>query len=767
MKYRNHRYPAAVAAAVSAVLAAGAAPAAQIEEVVVTARKTEERLQDVPIAISAFTSEALEETAARDVFDLTRLTPGFSFERVNRYGVQGGVSRPVIRGMSNILGEGNASVFVDGILYSDSILAFPFDIVERIEVIKGPQAAVFGRATFSGAINLVTKRGTNEPEGKVSVRAAEFDDYEANLLLRGPVIQDRLFYMLHGRYYSFGGMYRNSLDGRDIGGEESYNFNGSLEYQSEGAFSAVLSAGLSQDDDDHAAITLQDRFHNNCYLNVARQYYCGEVVEQGGAALDIVGLEGTEGVDRESLRASAQLIWDFDDFSVISNSGLFNTETEYGYDSTYQGATAIAQTTVPNAPGYVRTAGDPVRTGTVMRNEVTDRTEWSTELRVNGGKEARVRWSGGVYYYQSRRDLEQRHFRPNPATGIVAATIDSGESRVDNWAVFGSLGADLTENLEGTVELRYAEDEIGNLKTSPNRVLIEQKFDTWSPRFTLSYRFAPEIMLYANVAKGNKPGVINADPRFPPEIQFADEESSWNYEIGTKNTLLDGRLGLNVAVYYIDWDDQQLTTAFTFPPPGGGTMSYITNAGKSRVRGLEVELNWALSDNFTAGLNYAYTDAQFVELFDPEALQLFGDGDLEGYRLPGVPENQANVYGRYSFIPAAGYEGFLRADVSYTSKKYDQVFNLAHTGDATVVNLTAGLSTERWDVSLFVRNLTDERAPSSVTRYVDQLNLNVPQIVGNQPPELNNVPGTTTLERAFFYPLAAKRQIGVNVAFKF
>ena len=102
----------------------------QLEEVVVTARKQEERLQDVPISVSAFTSEQLTERGARDMFDVTRFTPGFSFEKVNRYGVQGGVSRPVIRGMSNILGEGNAQVFVDGIPYSDSILSFP--IVDRI-----------------------------------------------------------------------------------------------------------------------------------------------------------------------------------------------------------------------------------------------------------------------------------------------------------------------------------------------------------------------------------------------------------------------------------------------------------------------------------------------------------------------------------------------------------------------------------------------------------------------------------------------------------
>ncbi|MGH8310139.1 MAG: TonB-dependent receptor plug domain-containing protein, partial [Steroidobacteraceae bacterium] len=215
-----------------AAFAVAAAPAmAQLEEVIVTARKFEERLQDVPLSVAVFTSEELEQRGLQDIFQLSQFTPGFSFEKVNRYGLQGGVSRPVIRGMSNILGEGNASVFVDGVLYSDSVLSFPFDIVERVEVIKGPQAALFGRATFAGAVNLVTKKGTNEYENKISMHAAEYEDYELNLLSRGPVLQDRLFYMLHGRYYTFDGKFRNALDTGKVGGEESYGVNASMEFR--------------------------------------------------------------------------------------------------------------------------------------------------------------------------------------------------------------------------------------------------------------------------------------------------------------------------------------------------------------------------------------------------------------------------------------------------------------------------------------------------------------------------------------------------------
>lgn len=756
----NRRNATTLALAVAAVLASGTAVAAQLEEVVVTARKTEERLQDVPISVSAYRSEDLEERNARDVYDLTRFTPGFSFERVNRYGVQGGVSRPVIRGMSNILGEGNASVFVDGILYSDSILAFPFDIVDRVEVIKGPQAALFGRATFSGAINLVTKKGSNESDNKVSVRLAQFQDYEANVLSRGALVADKLFYMAHVRYYTFGGMYTNRLDGQKLGEEESKNVNASIEYRPGGAFSAVLSGGFSKDDDGLAAITLQDRFANNCFLRAPRQYYCGAVGEQNGATLDRAGLNGTEGVNRESTRLALQLTWDFDAFSVVSNTGGFSTDTEYGYDSTYQAATALGRTTVPGAAGYVRTATDPVRTGGVMRNEVTSRDEWSTELRIQSAKESRLRWLAGAYYYQSERQLEERHF------AATAPTVYNGITKVDNRALFGSLGFDVTDRWEATAEIRYSEDEITNENPflTPPRAEIGQKFKSWSPRVTSTFKVTPDNMVYANVARGNKPGVINADPRFPPEIRFANEEKSWNYEVGSKNTFLGGRLQANVAFYYTDWTNQQLTTAYTFPT--GGTQSYISNAGKSRVQGAELELQAALTDNLSAGLTYSYADAEFVTLNDNEARELFGSTSLQGYKLPGVPQQQLSVFGKVTFPLGAAATGFVRADGSYTDKKYDQIFNLAHTGYQKLVDLTFGLETDSWLASIYVKNLTDDRVTSSVSRYVDQLNLNVPQYPNANAAQAN-VTGSTVTERAFFFPLPARRQVGLNVSYRF
>jgi hypothetical protein len=147
-------------------------------------------------------------------------------------------------------------------------------------------------------------------------------------------------------------------------------------------------------------------------------------------------------------------------------------------------------------------------------------------------------------------------------------------------------------------------------------------------------------------------------------------------------------------------------------------------------------------------------------------MQLFGDPSLTGKSPAGVPRDQASIFGRLGFNLGSSLRGYVRADASYTSKKYDQVFNLAHTGAQELVNLTFGFDGEHWSGALWVKNLTDDRTPSSVTRYVDQMNLNVPQYTNSNPAQ-NNVPGSTTLERAFFYPLARKRQIGMNLSYKF
>jgi outer membrane receptor protein involved in Fe transport len=161
-----------------------------LEEVIVTARKREENLQEVPLSVTAFNASTLQDYRMFSPEDIAAFTPGFSF--VNSFGRDS--DRPVVRGMSNILGSPNASFFIDGVFVPGTIASTELQMLERVEVIKGPQAALYGRATFSGAINYVTRRPTNEMEGQVTITVAEHDTTNTNAYVSGPIVEDSLYF---------------------------------------------------------------------------------------------------------------------------------------------------------------------------------------------------------------------------------------------------------------------------------------------------------------------------------------------------------------------------------------------------------------------------------------------------------------------------------------------------------------------------------------------------------------------------------------------
>jgi len=184
-----------------------------LEEIIVTARKRAENLMEVPLSISAFTAESIEKIGIDNFTDLANQTPGLSFRQAyGRVGSgQGGSAsnRPAMRGQSNIVGVPNVGFFVDGVYVSGNITSYQLDNVERIEVIRGPQSALFGRGTFAGAVNFVTRKPSEEFQGKIEVTAGKDDRYEATGYLSGPVIEGKLAAEVNARYYTFGGDWYN------------------------------------------------------------------------------------------------------------------------------------------------------------------------------------------------------------------------------------------------------------------------------------------------------------------------------------------------------------------------------------------------------------------------------------------------------------------------------------------------------------------------------------------------------------------------------
>jgi len=717
-----------IAMAVAAMFYASEATRAQaLEEIVVTARKAEESLQDVPLTITAFRAADIEERGMADLFDVSLFTPGFQFEKLgNRYGAQGGGTRPVVRGMSSIGGGPNAAFFVDGILHSQNIMSFPFELIERVEVIKGPQAALFGRATFAGAINFITKRPTDVPQHQISARVAQYDDYEVNFVSRGP-ISDRVSYLVHGRYYDFGGQHRNRFDGQLVGQENSQGLNAALEFRPTDNLTMAISGGYNEDDDGLAASVITPRTANNCFLQVFRQYYCGEIPVENTIDLNRAALLGEEGLRRETLRLMGSAEYRFDNGTSLNwNAGYFDINSDYGYDSDYISAS---------------------RSTTNLRLEVQKREEMSTELRLQSSADQRLRWLMGLFYYSDKFDEFERRLSAAP-------DLDRGETKTTNAAIFGSLGVDVTDTLAASLELRYAEEDLEFVTGSGD--VFKGKFDSFLPRLTADWKVTDTTMLYGVVALGNKPGSVNNDPRLPPELLEVDEEEVWHYELGAKNTFLDGRMTLNTAAFFLDWSKQALTE--TFFAPDGSSISYGINAGKTEVKGFELDLTVRLTDSFMSGFSYALNDSTFVKFQGlAEGVALLNTDDMKGRMTPNTSKHEFALFGRKDFLVTDGINGFFRADFAFGESKFDQVFNLAETGDITILNLRLGFESERWSASVFVDNATGNDRPSAVIRYVDNKN-RLP---------IGSSQRVSSIARGFLYSLADKRRAGVDVRYRF
>jgi outer membrane receptor protein involved in Fe transport len=652
---------------------------AALDEIVVTARKREESLQDVPLSVTAVASQDILERNIRDARDLAQFTPGFSYS--SAFG-RNNLERPVIRGQSNILGEPNASFFVDGVYITGPVVQTEVANLERIEIIKGPQAALYGRATFAGAINYVTKRPSEEFSGGANVTLGQHDQVEADAFISGPLVQDKLFYYLAARHYEFGGEFTNFRTGRKYGDERTDGVTAKLLWKPVEGTEVSWLTTYAEDDDGHAVLAFQGREFNNCQLrSVALPrspgYRCGEAVDIDqlifGAATDLFPADGV-GVQRERIRTALQLNTQFAGGYELAASASYNDEDQAtGYDVSYGGFDLFA-TAAPVPVLAANAQGNAARqylaNGSGWRLEGEDREDFSAELRFSSPQEERFRWLAGAFYFKGNNDnvrndkiYPDRTIVPN---GQAALTVRKTENR----AAFGAIEFDATDRLTVTAEVRYAEDELfqqsyqlpslaqlaplvpaattamlgplgagtvaayaaaGAIPVGAINYQVAQTFGetfkSTTPRVTLRYELSEDATFYFNFAKGNKPGGFNTGVVVPLllaeglPIPF-DEEEVDAYEIGGKFQLFDGRARVNVAVFRNDLFNQQLTQNIVGGSPPVAN-SFIQNVGETLIQGLELEVQARLAEGWDVSLGYAYVDAEIKEYVLPDQAALF------------------------------------------------------------------------------------------------------------------------------------------------
>jgi outer membrane receptor protein involved in Fe transport len=742
---------ALASAALIAPIAADQAPGANdLDEIVVTARKVEERLIDVPLSIAAFTAEDIAAAGAGSIRDIAESTPGlFVSSSQGRSG-----DRISIRGINTVIPtQGYVGVYVDGVFVgSSSAQGVELSNLERVEILKGPQSALFGRSTLSGAINYITRKPGREFGGEIGVTLGEYGRAEVSGTMSGP-LSDTLSFIVGARGFEVDGMYKNNYDGRfNIGGQQTTNGTFGLRWQPSDTVSVYLRTVYTRDSDDQVAVAAQSPLGNNCLVDPrsARPtlplYYCGQLrispsqISLAAANASIpspfngryTASDGEAGLDRKATRTSLTVDWDLGFANLTSISAYTDEKQRDGFDLTYRAALTYAA--VVNLPAI-----------TFDRQFTFE--DKSQELRLLGNTEGRFGWLAGVYYFDNSRTEVATYRLPAPAAnaGTLSAT---------NRAVYGRLEYDLTDRLSLSAEGRWQKDRV-NLRNPVNGLNAVSETDSFLPRATVDFKLNDDMMIYAVYAKGSKPVTINTAPELPPQLRFTEEEEARNLEAGFKGRLFDGRLQLLAAYFDIDWTNQE-SSGICLPGECGGVATitrYTANFGRTGISGFEVEASGELiRDWLTARIAYSNADTE-IETGRTnsagealEGILAYGTTKVKpicarggaaspycgtgeslqgatfhglGTNIPAQPETQLS--GSLTLAHTLGGTGLrwsARADYVRLGKQYEGFYNLAWVGPRENVNLRLALAAETWDLTIWGRNVTDDDTPTTILRSV-------------------------------------------------
>ncbi|MCP5466179.1 MAG: TonB-dependent receptor [Steroidobacteraceae bacterium] len=680
----------------------------ELDEILVTARKRTENLQEVPISITAISQQQIERRNLTDLADLAKSTASFTWSE----GLSPADARPAIRGQANIrtASQPTVGVFVDGNSVSwRSGLNLQTVDVSRIEVVKGPQSALFGRGVLSGAVNYVTRR----PEAEFGGYAEALYGSDGRADLRGRLdlpASDTLSFAVTGRWSEFDGFFSNALTGRDgVGAEDAKG--GSIALLWEPTSELTAYARVSYSSEWQAQPARHVVASNTQTGALPRQvWFVGKV--PADPALIAHNCDDCGGMERDVLWATLNLDWEVLGGTFTSMTAFNDTDYLADYDTDFTG---ILDTAIPLHPAFQN--GFRAYTDRDIRS-------LGQELRFTSAQEARLRWMVGAYYYDEKVEDDGRSI---VGTSLLPTQVPSipQTNEVTSTSVFGSLAFDLTDRLTAGAEIRWNEDDAEVdfiFAGAPRR--LSNTWESWLPRFTLDFQWTPDLMIYANASKGSKPGGFNTalgagvGVQLPAELIPYDEENAWSYEIGAKSQLLEGRMTLNVAAFRIDWSRMQVDSQYIPPPPAIGTVGYTNNAGKAEVNGAEVELRWQASDAFEVSAAYAYTPSRIFD-YQLSSATAAGLSTLGKRHLPYTSDHTALASLTYTAPLAADWAWFGQLDAQYRTSQYASIANLAETGDRTLVDLRFGLNSPSWQITAFVTNLFDDDTPDNISPFLN------------------------------------------------
>jgi iron complex outermembrane recepter protein len=781
-----------------------------IREIVVTARKTQESLSDAPVSVSVISSEQIAEQGLNSIDDFAKQATGISFSQA--FGRS--TDRPVIRGASNVLAgvqsgvETGAALFVDGVYYQGDIQGFDPLSIERVEIIKGPQSALYGRNTYAGAINYITKDPTEELSVSGRLRVAKFGEKEIAGSVSGSLLDNKLGFRVGGRFFEYNGEYINQLTGKKVGDEKTTSAYATFTFKPIDDIKMRSRFSWQHDEDGPLALFLQGAADNNCRpgfrspryraaspfvpLSPAtlastntNQFYCGAIrpqpnnIQLNTDPLPINATLGTrdgtafDGIENKQFMFSNVLDWDLggSGWIISSLTGIRNNKNYFGADSDHSNAFVY----------FGGTAASTLNTEPAFGNTNTDyQHDFSQEVRISTPDDKPIRAVLGGYYFKQQFETVDILFTTSKA-GNFLGSPNSGRSTIENKALFGLVEWDVSDALSITAEIRHSQEKKTLVEgtsvsaTAPFifaagvsqdrltqfgcttalinrtgtgilpgcRVLPIAKFKGTDPRITINYTTPGGALLYGVFATGRKPGGFNGTAGVTASLQTGQDftlylpEKSKGGEIGIKFDALDRRVRGSLAIFHNNLTNVQLTQAIPNPNGTGALTAIVANSGDAKTQGFEIDLQAAPADNLLFTLGVAYVNAEFTKGCDADYFILNSGGlrtnfdtrnptaaglalcDISGKKLPlGSPYI---VNGSVSWDKEIGenMKFFTNANFSFEDSKYVQTDNLAKTGDTFLLNARLGIKTDKFTLSFFGRNLTDEDSIPLATRWFD------------------------------------------------
>ena len=687
-----------------------------LEEVIVTATKREENIQDVPIAITAITARQIEAAGIRMVEDMTTLVPNFTYAQTTSKKF----TALVIRGLSSSGGIGNdpnIGVYIDGVYIGrDSGFNSGLTDIAIVEVLKGPQGTLFGRNSTTGALNITTAKPSADRSVQIDASVGNLDAYRVGLTANGG-LSDTLFGKFTIQKTERDGYLENTFDGT-ANVVDNLFARGQLLYSPSDELDITVSADYSKDEGN-----------GNNYV-AANCNPATFVCDDG---------PGTEPINYDRVVNIPDL--GFEDRKV---QGIAAT-IDYGMDSGHEFTSITAWRSI-DVHSWVDGDYSPLELAEFEQEQ--DQSQFSQEFRFASPSDDKFKWVTGVYYFNQDFDSSTDTFSGadtifafggaffNPyffsliGQGLTptdyglpansALTVTTAGIETKSYAAYFSGSYSFNEQWSMTGGLRYTKDKkdftfvqssdaIGSA-FFPNIDCADPSFgcetnrsdSEWTPLLSLEFKPNDNVLTYLKYSEGFNAGGFNANLYSGVAPLSFGPETVQSYEGGFKSQFAGNTVQLNAALFYMNYKDKQASFYLT---EAGGFL--LTNAGGARSKGFEIELTALPLEGLELFGSVGYADSYYTDF-----------GDNTGNNLQNAPEWQWNIGAQYNWSVSDGLEMFTRADVIYQDDRFlgannDPFFTFTET---TLVNFRLGLmsSSGTWSVTAWGRNLFNDDAISQI-----------------------------------------------------